>query len=225
MQVNKQMFRKNGHPPRFKLPPHLWRLRPIQLILIDLSDWLMGFVGINLLWVIASLTVILLPPATAAIFEAALGAFQNQPPTTGQFFASMRRWFALSWLITLANLLILGGLFLLGRLVYPNEIPLAMLAVAAGCFVWIQFFFWPFLLLQTRPSPFQALRNSAFTIMGDLPYFTGYLALVILIAIPSVIVIAPMLLITPVLIALINTYSLGIWLQRQGILTTEARES
>ncbi|MBE2183530.1 MAG: DUF624 domain-containing protein [Anaerolineae bacterium] len=219
------MFRKNDHSPRFKLPPHLWRLRPVQLIVIDLGDWLMGFVGINLLWVIASLTVILLPPATAALFESAQRAFQNQPPTTGQFFVSMRRWFVLSWLIALANLLILGGLFLLGRLVYPNEIPLAMLAVATGCFVWVQFFFWPFLLLQTRPSPFQALRNSAFTIMSDLPYFTGYLALTVLMAIPSVIVIAPMLFITPVLFALINTYSLNVWLQNQGILDTEIRDT
>ncbi len=218
------MFPKTDNPSRFALPPHLWRIRPIQLMVIDLGDWLFTFVGINLLWVAACLTVILLPPATAALFVAAHLAYQNQPPSIHQFFASMRRWFLTSWLITLANVVIIGGLFLLGRLAYANEFVLAGLAVLTAGIVWLQFFFWPFLFLQAQPSLIQAVRNSALAIMSDLPYFTGYLALFILILVPSVILIAPALFITPVLLALVNTYSLCVWLQNRGILNTEKRD-
>lgn len=218
------MFRRNADSPQFALPPHLWRIRPIQLMVVDLGDWLIPFVGINLLWVASCLTVILLPPATAALFAAAHLSFQNHPPTAGQFLASMRRWFVTSWLITFANVLIIGGLFLLGRLVHASEILLAAIAVLTAGIIWIQFLFWPFMLLQAKPSPIQAIRNSAFTIMGDLPYFAGYLALIILVLLTSAILIAPVFFVTPVLFALINTYSLCVWLQHRGILNTEKRD-
>lgn len=211
-------------PQRFVLPPQLWRLRPLQLAAIDLLDWLFPWVAINLLWLLASLTLVLLPPATAALFDAAHASYRNQRPTPRRFLTGLRRWFGVSWLWAAPNVLALGGLFLLGRAVYPAEIPLAVLGVLAAGVLLSQFFFWPYMVLQDEPKPLRALRNSAFTALGDLPYFALHLGLCFFILIPSIVVIAPMLLITPVLLALLTTYGLAAWLERHGLLTGEARE-
>jgi len=209
---------------RFVLPPHLWRFRPLQLVVIDLHDWLFPWVVINLLWVLASLTLILLPAAAASLFEMAQAAYRNQPPDPRRFLAGVRRWFGLSWLWAASNGVVLSGLFLAGRAVYPNEILLAVLAVLTTVIVLSQFFFWPYMMLQDEPKPLRAWRNSAFTAAGDLPYFTLYLAMTFFILIPSVVVIAPFLLIAPVLLALLATYGLAAWLERHGLLAGESRE-
>ena len=211
------------NPQRFVLPPHLWRLRPLQLVAIDLHDWLFPWVAINLLWVLLSLTVVLLPPATAALVETAQASYRNQSPSPRRFLAGVRRWLGPSWLWAAPNVVVLGGLFLAGRAVYPAEIPLAVLAVATTVFVLSQFFFWPYMVLQDEPKPLRAWRNSAFTALGDLPYFMLYVGLTAFILIPSLVVIAPILLVTPVLLAMLSTYGLAAWLERQGLLTGEAR--
>jgi uncharacterized membrane protein YesL len=211
-------------PSRFVLPPQLWRLRPLQLATIDLLDWLFPWVAVNLLWLLASLTLVLLPPATAALFDLAQAAYRNQRPTPRRFLAGLRRWFGLSWRWAAPNGLLLGGLFLLGRAVAPAEIPLALVGVLAAAVVLGQFFFWPYMVLQDEPKLLRALRNSVFTALGDLPYFALYLAITFFILIPSVVVIAPLLLITPVLLSLLTTYGLAAWLERQGLLTGETRD-
>ena len=217
-------MQRQNTPPRFALPPHLWRLRPLQLVVIDLHDWLFPWVVVNLLWLLASLTLLLLPAATASLFDTAQAAYRNQPPSPRRFLAGVRRWFGLSWLWAAPNAVVLGGLFLAARAVYPNEIPLAGLAVLATVIVLSQFFFWPYMMLQDEPKPLRAWRNSAFTALGDLPYLTLYLAITVFILIPSLVVIAPFLLITPVLLALLATYGLAAWLERRGLLAGAARE-
>lgn len=214
---------RSTNPQRFILPPHLWRLRPLQLVAIDLSDWLFPWVVINLLWLVCSLTVILLPPATVALFSMAARAYHNEPPTPQRFFAALRKWLLQSWLWTIANGVIFGALFLLARQVHPAEIPLAILGVLAALLVLLQFFFWPYMMLQEKPNPIQALRNSLFTAFAGLPYLILYVALTLFILVPSVVVIAPMLLVTPVLLTMMTTYGLVAWLEQHKLLDQTPR--
>lgn len=213
-----------SNPQRFVLPPRLWRLRPLQLAVIDLNDWLFSWVAINLLWVLLSLTVILLPPATAALFDSAQRAYRNQPPSPRHYLNQLRRWFVPSWLWAAPNVVLFGGLFLLGRAAAGAEILLAALGVLAFLAILLQFFFWPYMVLQEAPSVLRALRNSAFTALGDLVYAVVYLALSAFLLVTSVIVIAPILLIAPVLLALMTTYGLAAWLEHHDLLTGDKRE-
>lgn len=209
---------------RFTQPPRWWRLRPFQLVAIDLHDWLFTWVVINLLWLFASLTIILLPAATAALFATAYAAYRNQPPAPRRFLTDIRRLFGISWLWGTANIIVIGGLLIAGRAVASAEVLVAIVAVLAVLFILSQFFLWAYMLFQEQPTLLRAWRNSTFTILGDLPYFALHLALALLIIIPSVIVIAPFLLITPVLLALQTTYGLASWLERHSLLQGETRE-
>lgn len=209
---------------RFILPPRLWRLRPLQLVVIDLHDWLFPWAVINLLWVLLSLTLVLLPAATGALFDTALRAYRNQPPDPRRYLRDLKRWLVPGWLWAAPNLIALGALALAARAVYPAEIPLAVIGVVAAVLVILQLFFWPYMVLQAQPRVLLAWRNSAFTALGDLLYATLYLTLAVFILVPAIVVIAPILLIVPVLLALMLTYGLAAWLEHHDLLAGPARE-
>jgi hypothetical protein len=86
--------------------------------------------------------------------------------------------------------------------------------------IWLsfQFYLLPYLAIQEETSLLQAYRNAIMTSLADplLVLFNGGLTLFILI--PSIVVIAPIMLIVPMVIAMIATYSLLEWLQKQGII-------
>lgn len=206
------------------LPPRYWYLKPIQLVVIDLMDWLLPFMAINLLWVGLSLTIIGLPPATAALFETVYGAYRSQAPNPRQFLAGVRRWFLLSWLWALANGAIFGGLFLLARATAANFVLVTILSVVGAVIVLGQLYFWAYMMLQEQPELLRAAKNSLFTVLGGLMYTAFYLALMLILLVPAVIVIAPVLLIAPVLFAMLITYSLIHWLDHHGILTDLQRD-
>lgn len=217
------MFRPSN-PQRAILPPQLWRLRPFQLVVIDLYDWLFPWVIINLLWVLCSLTVVLLPPATGALFQTAQRAYRNQPPDPRRFMQDLRVWFSDGWLWALPNVALFGGLFLLGRALAPAEIPLAVLGVVATLSIMLQFFFWPYMMLQEQPALLRAWRNSAFTALGDLLYAGLYLAFSLFVLVTSIVVVAPLVLITPVLLAMTATYGLAAWLEHHKLLDGDPRQ-
>jgi hypothetical protein len=216
------MFRVK--PKHFELPPHYWRLKPIQLVVIDLLDWLFPFVAINVVWLLASLTVILLPPATASLFETAYKAHRGYAPDMRSFRSGIRRWFFKSWLWASGNLIVLALAFLLGANSGGHPIVLAIAGVIPALLLIGQFYFWPYVMLQDHPELLRALRNSIFSALGGLPYLISYLALVLFIVIPAIVTIAPFLLIVPTLIAMLATYSLIGWLAHEGILNEDVRD-
>jgi hypothetical protein len=211
-------------PQRFALPPRYWRLRPIQLIVIDLFDWLFPFFGINLVWLLASLTVVLMPPATATLFEIVYDAHRGVVPDARRFRSGIRRWFWKSWGWASGNLVVLATAFFLGRSADGNPIVLAVAGVIPAVVIVGQFYFWPYMMLEVEPQLIRALRNSIFTALGGLPYLISYLALALFIAIPGIVTIAPFLFVVPVIMAMISTYSLVAWLAHQGILHNEQRD-
>jgi uncharacterized membrane protein YesL len=214
---------KPSNDPRFALPVRYWRLRPLQFIAIDVNDWLFRWMAVNLLWVLCSLTVILLPPATVALYEMAYQAYRGVPPEARRFPQRVKHWFIKSWQWGGANLLGFAAAFLLARAFFAYEILLAAVAALVALAVIGQFYFWPYVLIQPQPELIRALRNSIFTALGDLMYLTFYIAITVLIAVPAVITIAPLLFIAPAVIVMLSTYSLIGWLQQRGILVDEPR--
>ncbi len=206
------------------MPAHLWWLKPVQWLVLDINDWLFPLARLNLLWVLLCLTIVLLPPATAALFDMAYGAYGGIAPTTSAYFAHIRRRFWQSWVWAAANLLLFAGLFAMGRAAQANEIAVTIIGIIGALCIMAQFYFWPFVVIQGQPALLRALRNSAFTAAGGLMYLTLYMALSLLLLIPSLILIAPILLLTPVLLTMLAMFSLIAWLHHHKILDTEPRE-
>lgn len=215
------MREKVRHVP---LPDRLWRLKPLQWLIVDAIDWLFQFVIVNLCWILLSLTVILLPPAFAALYDVAYQAYRGVPPNPRAFFMSVRRRFWQAWAWVLVNGVIFGALFLIGRRSLSGDVFLTALVVLLTLAFLAQFYFWAYVVVQEEVQLGRALRNSLFTALGDLMYVTLYLAITVAVFVPSVILIAPLLLLAPVLLTALATYSLVGWLQHHEILQTEARD-
>ncbi|MBZ0294250.1 MAG: DUF624 domain-containing protein, partial [Anaerolineae bacterium] len=108
-------------------------LKPIYLAAVDLYDWLFPFIAINVLWFVCSLTVILLPPASAALFEIAQRAYDNDMPTPRTFFSAMRRWWWRSWLWAGFNLVLVAAVAFSFQF-YRTQLP-AGIGDAAAAFI------------------------------------------------------------------------------------------
>lgn len=217
-------MRPSNRQKRPPLPPHLWRLKPFVCLVVDLGDWLFPFCAVNVLWLLVSLTVIGFPPATAALFEVAHKAYRGEAPRPAVFLRGVRRWFGPAWLWAGGNLLLIGGVVTVVRSLDLDEAASALIAAWTGLLLLAQLYVWPYVMLQETPSLRRALRNSAFTVLGD-PLMTGVnLGLTLLIGIPSVIILAPVFLVLPVFLALLYVYTLAEWLAHHAILPAPSRE-
>lgn len=212
------------NPQKFVLPARLWWLRPLQLVIIDLSDWLFVWVIINVLWVLCSVTVILFPAATASLVALAYASYRNQAPSPRQFLHGIRQWFIPATVWMLINLIGVGGLWAVSLVIDPQSVWVGVIAVLIGLVVLSQLFLWPYMMIQETPRLGLAWRNSLFTILGGLPYALFYGVIIAVIFIPSLIVIAPILLLTPVLLSLLITFGLIAWLEQQGVMQNPHRE-
>lgn len=203
----------------------MWRLKPLQWLVIDLMDWLFPFCAVNLLWVLFSLTIILFPPATASLFETGYRAYGGQAPTVSAFVRGIRRWLIPAWKWAAPNLLLIAAAMVVTRSLITDELVAALIAGSAALVLLGQLYFWPYLMLQETPNLRQAARNSVYTMLAD-PLMTGMnLALTIILLIPSLVVIVPVLFILPVLLCLLYTYGLVAWLSHHHILPETVRDN
>jgi hypothetical protein len=86
-----------------------------------------------------------------------------------------------------------------------------------------QYYFWAFMIIQDRPNPLRAFRNSAFTALGDPPLFILNVGVSLFIGIPAVVLIAPVLFLLPVLLTMIAVYQLLLWLAHHGHMDSSGR--
>jgi hypothetical protein len=96
---------------------------------------------------------------------------------------------------------------------------LAVLTAAVA----FQYYFWPFMIVQDQPNALRALRNSAFTVLGDPPLFLINMGVSLFIGIPSLVLIAPVFFLLPVLLTMIPVYQLLLWLAHHGHLDNTGR--
>ncbi len=200
-----------------------WRLRGLRRMAIDVYAWLIPLAMVNLIWFLLCLTVILIPPATAALYEVAYDATKGYSPGVGDYLGAVRRWLFKSWLWGAATALFIVAAVVALNFYAGQQSPIGdlLFAITGGfvILIWmIQFFFWPYVVLQQEARLLLAARNALFTVLGDplLALLNGGLALVLLAV--SVILVAPLALITPAAMALLGTYSLREWLLHHHLL-------
>jgi len=199
----------------------------VERLLRDVYNWLVVLVAINIMWVLLSLTVILIPPATAGLFHVALQVTRGEGPTVTTFLVGMRRWFLHSYLWGL--LLVAYVVVSLAALSFYSastsllaDLLLVLAALVIGFVGAMQLYFWPYMMLQEKPGFLVAQRNAAFTLLGDpLAALVNVGVSVMLLALSLVLVI-PFVILMPVVVAFWLTYTLIYWLKRRGLLPIES---
>jgi uncharacterized membrane protein YesL len=198
--------------------------RPLLIRLMsDVYNWLVPLTAINILWFLMSLTIILLPPATAGLFHVAYRVTRSEGPTIQEFFAGIRQWFWISWIWGLMVGVFLGvsalALIFYSASATPiGSVLFAITAVLVAFFLLTQAFFFPYILLQEKPVIRIALRNALFTILADPLRMLIHGIILLLVVIISVLLVFPFVVLTPVTIAFWLMYLLLDWLKRHELL-------
>jgi uncharacterized membrane protein YesL len=129
-------------------------------------------VVINLFWVLSWLTIVLGPPATFSLFQVTRTVVEGYFPTRKDFLDGIKRYFAISWLWMLVNLVVLA-LFAINLSFYGN-FQARWSTYVQGMFVgllllWlgIQFFSLPYLIIQEDKSLRVAWKNSLLTLLAS----------------------------------------------------------
>jgi hypothetical protein len=157
-------------------------------------NW-MNWVTRSIVWLLCTLTVILGPPATFALFYAAHYSIHGTELTVRELAAAARETFWQSWLWMLANLAVgavLGGVWAAGNALGVG-LAARWIAVLAGLFwLGIQFYALPIFMLQERKRIWTAW-GSAYRAAVSAPFFTlltGGLAMVV--GAVSLVLVAPL---------------------------------
>lgn len=191
-------------------------------VVIDVYNWLLPLVSINILWFLMSLTIILMPPATAALYEIAYLAKRGHGPEIRTYLVSTRRWALRSWLWGLLNALFYGVALISLRFYSAQTgiVQIGLIICLANVLItlFVQYYFWPYVMLQKQVSFCIAARNALFTFLGD-PTLVILCALTsTLLLVTSALLLIPLVVITPVTIAFLAVYSLLDWLEQRGLL-------
>ena len=201
-----------------------WQARPILLVMMDMRDWIFRYSAINLVWFALSLTVVLMPPATVALYDVAWHSYHNREPSIGQFLRSMKAYFWLSyaWALLMLSVLTLGGSAILYFTQNQMFIGIAFSVAVTLLCLGMLFHYLPYLVLEKHPL--RALKLSIFTAIADPLNILMYAILFFIFGVPSIIVIAPIMFILPIALALIGMYNLLNWLYNYERIAGQARE-
>lgn len=210
-------------PPDSPTPYH--RAKVAVLIVNDLRDYLFPLAVVNFAAVALALTLIGLPPAVAALHATVHDTYFNRAPSLRGFAAHVRRWAGWSYAWAAGNLALFAAATLLYQASEQARFPVGQGAVLVlgTLVVAFQYYFWAFMIIQDRPNPLRAFRNSAFTALGDPPLFILNVGVSLFIGVPAVVLIAPVLFLLPVLLTMIAVYQLLLWLAHHGHMDSSGR--
>jgi hypothetical protein len=197
-------------------------------------DWwnsMVGLASLNLLWLVISLTVVLFPPATAGMHGVTYSIARGKGQHIEDFWGAARRYAALSWLWAGANLLVIVIVY--ADVVFYNVVGgifgLALQVVLIGLgLLWMamQFYFWPFMMVQEDKRFWLALRNAAFLALGAPLYTLLMVTIAGLILIVSGLIIVPFAVFTLSFISLLGNHAVVERLSTYGKLAhTSGEES
>jgi uncharacterized membrane protein YesL len=186
-------------------------VRVVRRSLRDAWDALVAVAPINLAWAGLGLTLVLLPPATAALFESMHDLASGRTPGIRDYVGAVRRRFVEAWAWALWGA---AGLTIVGANVrlYPDPTdPRAWLSAAVavlGLLFGVSLLYvWPFMLLQPDGGLLRAIRNSIFATLGA-PLFAIVIALLLaLIVAAGAVLILPLVLVVPGLICLVASHA------------------
>ncbi len=154
------------------------------------------FFTLNVLWIIVSLPIVTIIPATAALLYATNRIAHGQPAGVSTFIEGLRKWFWRSYLWGGLNLLVAA--VLVSNLIFYTRLHESWTAVATAVViflivVWLllQISTFPLMLEQEQPSLRLALRNSYVIVLKRPLRTLGYVLLIALIAALTTFVIQP----------------------------------
>jgi len=201
-------------------------LRVVRRAIRDGWDALFVVGALNLAWLALSLTVVLLPPATVALFESMDELASGRIPGLREFFAIARRRFLGAWLWALWAI---AGLTIASVNVrYWNDTggSLAWLSAASavlGVFFAVSLLYvWPFVFRQSEGGLTRAIRNSILAVLAA-PVFAISLAVMLVLATAiSAILILPLGVFLTALVGLIASHAVTDRLRAFGKLPPRA---
>jgi uncharacterized membrane protein YesL len=186
-------------------------VRVIRRSLRDAWDALVAVAPINLAWAGLTLTVVLFPPATAALFESMGELAAGRTPGIRDYFGAVRRRLVDGWAWGLWGAAGLTVLAVNIRL-YPYPSDMRAWLSAAVAVLWLLFgvsllYVWPLLHLHPDGGLLRAIRNSIFVTLGA-PLFAIVLALLLAgcVAVGAVLIL-PLVLVLPGLICLVASHA------------------
>ena len=173
-------------------------------------DWYNGMVGlavINFVWLMLSLTVILLPPATAGMVVITNSIAHGTGAHFSDLWPGMRRYAWVSYRWALVNIAA-GVIFAVGFSFYGTAgwVFIQTLFAAAGL-VWIaaQFYVWPFLIEQEHQRLRLALKNALFLTLANPVYTFILLSMAALALVISLVTILPVAIFATSFISLLGS--------------------
>ncbi|MDQ2966117.1 MAG: hypothetical protein M3R57_09750 [Chloroflexota bacterium] len=186
-------------------------VRVVRRSLRDAWDALVAIAPINLAWAGLGLTLVLLPPATAALFESMHELASGRSPGIRDYIGSVRRRLVDGWAWALWGA---AGLTIVGVNVRldpdptdPREWVSAAVAVLGILFGVSLLYVWPFLFLQPDRGLVPAIRNSILATLAA-PLFAIVLAVLLaLVVAVGAVLIAPLVLVVPGLICLVASHA------------------
>lgn len=201
-------------------------VRVVRRALRDGWDALFVVGALNLAWLGLSLTVILLPPATVALFESMDELASGRNPGIRDFLAAVRRRFIGAWLwafwaiagLSIASVNVRYWNDTGGSLVWLS----AAFAVLGVLFAVSLLYVWPFVFRQSDGGLARAIRNSILAVLAA-PVFAISLAVVLVPVVAiSAVLIMPLAVFLSALVGLIATHAVTDRLRAFGKLPPRA---
>ena len=185
---------------------------PLQVVAQALSDWWdewFNMALISLAWLLCWVTIVLGPPATFGIYYVTNQLTHGRSLGLRGLLEGGRRYFLKSWLWMLLNLLVLAvvvsNIWFYGQFDADWAVIVRMFLSFLGL-VWliVQFYALPYLMEQEEKSLRLALRNGLFTFLASPGYTAVVAGLAALVVALSVVLVAPLFLGAPCLIAVLG---------------------
>ena len=200
---------------------------PLQVVAQALSDWWDDWINmalISLVWLLCWVTVVLGPPATFGLYYVTNQLAHGRSLGLRGLLEGGRRYLRQSWRWMLLNLLVavvvVTNVWFYGQfdadwaaIVQPFPLLLGL------AWLVVQFYALPYLMEQKTESLRPALRNGLFTLLAAPGYTAVVAGLAALVAVLSVVLVAPLFVGGPCLIA-----ALGNRAVRERLETYRVRE-
>lgn len=184
----------------------------IRRTFIDWYDSMILLAVLNLLWLLSVVTVVLFPPATAAMYAVAYEITHEGSSSFSEFMQAGRRYFVKSWIWALINLAVL--VLAWSNIVFYGAQGTDLAAIVQMIFViltiyWliIQFYVWPFFMEQREKRVLLALRNATLTALAAPGFTVLMVVVVVALLVASVVFVLPAGVMTAAIIALMGVHA------------------
>jgi len=177
----------------------------------DAWDALVSLAALNFIWFALSLTVVLLPPATVAMFEATNQLARGRQVEAVEYLGAVRRQFLRSWAWALLNAVVIG-LLVVSVVFYDRPEPWAAAVRSLfllATFAWLvaQLMVWPYVFEQDEPSLRRAIRNALLTVLGAPVFSIMIGAIVAAVLVVSAVLLVPVAFMTTAFLCLLGSHA------------------